>query len=41
LDGEEARRLKTLELESRRLNDLVVELTLVNKAFKEIIDEGN
>lgn len=41
LDGEEARRLKGLELENRRLKDLVVELTLVNKAFKEIIDEGN
>lgn len=41
MDGEEARRLKTLEVENRRLKDLVVELTLVNKAFKEIIDEGN
>lgn len=41
MDGEEARRLKALEVENKRLKDLVVELTLVNKAFKEIIDEGN
>lgn len=41
MDGEEARRLKTLEQENKRLKDLVVELSLVNRAFKEIIDEGN
>jgi len=37
LDISEARRLKELELENRRLKNAVAELTLDNQALKEVV----